>query len=146
MSDEDTGTFTPPRAAIPSRAQTSPEAFMEHRPLPAPMFTDPPAKPKRKRKARVKLPSTKTIIRATPKRKKVMPRKRVKKVRAAKPVAPKSPNRPLERKNQFLAALELTRTLQKAELAFFTQAAGAMQGLSRSGRKRVIAALGQVYG
>jgi|ERR1700726_558571 len=147
MSDEDTPTFTPPHPAIPSRAahHQTPEQFMEQRPVrPAPMFNDPPLKPKRARKSRKKIAPTKTIIKATPKRKKSV--KKIRKARVAKPATPKNPNRPLERKNQFLAALELTRTLQKAELAFFSQAAGAMQNLSRSGRKRAIAALAQVYG
>lgn len=64
----------------------------------------------------------------------------------AKAMATKNPNRPLEMKNQLSAVLSMVGTLQKAELVFFSQAVPAMQALSRSGRKRVIAALQQVYG
>lgn len=127
------------------------------------------ARPKKKAKA---LPAAE-IRKINAKRKKNLPRTRAQKKAAAKRIvgkhpalaAPykgtravkgdpyvamagraKNPNRPLEMKNQLSAVLSMVGTLQKQELVFFSQAVPAMQALSRAGRKRVIAALQQVYG
>lgn len=62
------------------------------------------------------------------------------------PVAPKNPNRPLEMKNQLQAVIAMTGVLTKAELTLFSQIVGALQAVSRNGRKRIIVGLQQVYG
>lgn len=162
--------------AIPSRAAQTPAspfqqpAFIEN---PSPGTEHAPAPPKRKRPAKKKakmLPAAE-IRKINAKRKKNLkaatpvPKKRKAKKRApaqygtaaqkqaagrgfaaSRVDRPKNPNRPLEMKNQLSAVLSMVGTLQKAELVFFSQAVPAMQALSRSGRKRVIAALQQVYG
>lgn len=127
MSDEDHTVFTPPRAAIPSRQGTAP--------LPAPMFDEPV---KRLAKLQRKHPlSKKRTARAKLTRV-------ARKARTPKPA--KNPNRPLELKNQLSAVLRLTSTLTKAELAWFTVGLDMASKLSRSSRKRVLAAFAQVYG
>lgn len=72
-------------------------------------------------------------------------RKRSKFIQTTKKVVPKNPNRPLEMKNKLATVLGLVGQLQKAELVSFTNVMRHMENLSRSGRKRVIAALQQVY-
>lgn len=59
--------------------------------------------------------------------------------------APKNPNRPLELKTQLANVLALLPGMKKPEVEAFTAAMGQMQALSRSGRRRVLTALGQVY-
>lgn len=146
--------------AIPSRAAQQP----------VPMFTDDPVRMEERikpiRKAKKKKPvylasrlSATEVRKINAKRKKNMKKaKKVVKRRASiqgkggdrgeqtrRTTSPKNPNRPLEMKNQLSAVLSMVGTLQKSELVFFSQAVPAMQALSRSGRRRVIAALQQVY-
>lgn len=161
--------------AIPSRAAQAPAitsmpAFLDQ-PSPG---TEPRTRAKKKAK-KAKALSLAEIKKINAKRKKNLPRSKDQKKAAAKRIIrkrrapqqygteaqmqaagrgfaanrtdrPKNPNRPLEMKNQLSAVLSMVGTLQKAELVFFSQAVPAMQALSRSGRKRVIAALQQVYG
>jgi|ERR1700722_1268477 len=58
----------------------------------------------------------------------------------------KNPNRPLEMKNQLAAVLAVVSDLKGAELTFFSEACKSLQDLTHAGRKRVIEALGRVYG
>jgi hypothetical protein len=157
MSDEDAQVTIQP--AIPSRAahHQTPEALMANRPA----FLDQPSpgteKPKRKRRQSPPKHSRQKIAPTKIKRIRANRRKNVKKVKKAKrtpqPLSktinqgrPKNPNRPLELKNQLHTVLMLVAGLPKNEVSTFTAAMGQLGNLSRSGRKRVLDALRQVYG
>lgn len=152
--------------AIPSRAAQAPASPFEPA---APQFPSPGTRPapvaRGKRRSRLakkakalspaeikKINAKRAAALAAAKPKKKKAKKRTRTIRQIIQAAPretgraKNPNRPLEMKNQLSAVLSMVGTLQKAELVFFSQAVPAMQALSRSGRKRVIAALQQVYG
>ena len=58
----------------------------------------------------------------------------------------KNPNRPLELKNQMLALLDVVKSLGKDELAAFADTTTIMRDMSKTGRKRVLDALANVYG
>lgn len=157
-----------PRPAIPSRAAG--EAAPSQ---PPPMFTDPgetAAAPKPKRSARPKKTTEKLsaaeIHALNAKRRKALAKKQKVKRSRRKPAhdkhrmsptqqararydaapAPRNPNRPLELKNQLVTIMSIANTLRKPAFAFFTQAIPALQRLTRSDRRKVIAALAQVYG
>lgn len=152
--------------AIPSRAATAPAS-----PFAQPAFLDNPSpgtehaqreEKLRKRRVASRTKKAKTLPAAEIRKINAKRKKNLKKTAApvrkkrksttdlarqyAAPNKAKNPNRPLEMKNQLSAVLSMVGTLQKAELVFFSQAVPAMQALSRSGRRRVIAALQQVYG
>ena len=57
----------------------------------------------------------------------------------------KNPNRPLELRNTLDAVLHMTGTLKRPELVAFSSAMQSFRKLSKAGRRRVIASLGQVY-
>lgn len=93
-------------------------------------------------------------VKAAPKRKvravKTVSKKKPAKRRPAHKTAPqpapaKNPNRPLEMKSQLQAVLAMSSVLSKPEMAIFATAMQGMQELSRNSRRRVIAALAQVY-
>jgi hypothetical protein len=152
-SDEDAGTFTPPVAAIPSRAAQSPESVMANRPLPPVKPAAPKARRKRAKKPAHKrqTPPKHSLQRLAPAEIKKINRNRRKnvakraKIKAA-PKPAKNPNRPLEMKNKLHAVLKIVASLNKQESACFANAMQVLEDMPRSGRKHVIAALGQVYG
>lgn len=144
-----------PQAAIPSRAaQETPQPAAPVTPTapvqPAPQLAPAAAthvpgdtvKPPRRKRGPNKKKSEKLsaaeIKKITAKRKAALAKKRG-------PKAAKNPNRPLEMKNKLSAVLTLTRDLNKTELDVFTTSMDRLEHLTRSGRKRVLAALQQVY-
>jgi hypothetical protein len=123
------GGFTP---ALPSRATG------EAKPLtPLPQTA---AAPKKARKRAVKKAPPK------PRRKKrvAMTKKPLKAFNQATKV-PKSPNRPLEAKNRLHSVIKVVAGMSNSETAAFLAAMSLLEDMSGPARRKVIAALSQVY-
>lgn len=123
--------FTPPRPATPvGTAADLPSRSTPHGTVQQQFEAAVNPKPKRK-------PATR----------KAAPKKPAKKKRAvrAKPEATKNPNRPLEMKNQLQVVLSMTGSLRKPELVMFAKLVDELGSVARGGRKRIMAALAQVY-
>lgn len=131
----DVTTIQTPTPSIPSRAT----------PTPAAPSAKPARKRKAKRKAKPRLPAAEVRKKRQVARNRSKIAKQIAKQMAVHTSPVKNPNRPLETKNQLQAVLVMANVLKKPELVIFSDVVQQFQKLSRGGRKRVIAALAQVY-
>ena len=110
-----------------------------------PMFEDVQLPPKPARAERLpedEIERIKTNRRKNLKKKKIQ--KRI--APAPKPPTPPSPNRPLEMKNRLHTVLGAVVQMSKQESTSFAGCMAQLEDMSRGARRRVIAALEQVYG
>jgi hypothetical protein len=137
------GAMTP---ALPSRATGEAKPLT---PLPT-AGVDPATLPKARKatvargrkKSRATRLSAREIKRINKNRRKNL--KKAKRVKA--PVAPKNPNRPLEAKNRLHAVMETVAGMAKPEVIALMNTMRFVESLAAPARKRVIEALGKVYG
>lgn len=126
------------RPALPSRATG------EEKPLtPLPETEEAPRRRRQKRTERLPAPEIKRI---NQNRKKNM-RNNAKRVPRSKTVLKeKAPNRPLELKNRLHTVLAAVKSMTHAEeITAFAELMAHLEGMSAPARRRVIAALEQVY-
>jgi hypothetical protein len=115
-------------------------------PVPVPATPAPQRRlsaPARTRKPKSKLPAK----RIKPKRDRHVVTKPKKRGRpTTKPEGERSPNRPLELRRQLDMVVELAKTLPKAELGFTIELIERLRVVSKATRKRVLAAIVQMFG